>query len=196
MIARDVVKAAALLAARHAWPELPAALVSWSDEPQAQGEGDFPRVTMSSVSLVPEGPMSLRRSVNAEGTFDQRMLQTFIWTVQFKCEGWKLDSSQYNNPILFAQRMRFGWYLQAVIAALLDGESEDSARTPIKMVDEVGQVLTLNQRVRQHTLPVLAYEIEFRYVDRDADPTPVGVIERVAIAGTLAGGDADINTES
>jgi hypothetical protein len=197
VIARDVVKAAALLAARHAWPDLHASLVRWSDEAQSQAGGDSPQVTLSTISHVPEGPMSVRRSYDAgSDELTQRMLQPFIWTVQLKCEGWKLDSAQGNNPVLFAHRMRFGWYLQTVIAALLDPDSEEDERCPVKMVDEVGQVLTLNQRVRGHTLPVLAFEIEFRYVARDTDPTPVPILETAVIGGSLAGVDAEITTES
>jgi hypothetical protein len=196
MNARDVVKTAALLAARHAWPDLHASLVSWAEDSQTQGEGDSPRVTMSTVSRVPEGPVSLRRSLNVDGTLQQRMLQTYIWTVQFKCEGWKLDSSLNNNPNNFAERMRFGWYLQAVTAALLDPGSAESERTPVKMVDEVGDLLGPKQRVRGHTLPTPIYEIEFRYVDRDVDPTPIEVIEGVTLGGTFSGADADITTES
>jgi hypothetical protein len=187
MMARDVVQAAALLAARHAYAPLPASLVLWSDESQSQGEGDLPRVTLSTVSLVPEGPVSLRRSPNAAGDLVQRMLQTFIWTVQCKCEGWKLDSAAGNNPILFAHRMRFGWYLQAVTSALLDPSSPEGERTPVKMVDEVGLVSTLNQRVRGHTLPVNVFEVEFRYVDRSNDPTPIAVLDTLALGGSLDG---------
>lgn len=187
MIARDIVRAAALLAARHAYADIPESLVRWSDDSQSQAEPDTPQVTFTTVSHVPEGPMSIRKRVNAAGELDLRMLQTWIWTVQFKCEGWKLDSTYANNPIAFAHKMRFGWYLQTVRAALLDVESPEDQRTPVKMVEEVGQLLTLNQAKRGHTLPVHVYEIEFRYVDRDADPTPVGVIESVALTGTLDG---------
>jgi hypothetical protein len=194
---RDVVKAAALLAARHAWPTLHESLVRWSDEPQSQGEGDQPHVTMSTISGVPEGPVSIRRKYDRDAdALVVTMLQNLIWTVQFKCEGWKLDSAEDNNPILFAHRMRFGWYLQAVTAALLDPSSPEEERCPVKMVDEVGQVLTVNQRTRGHTLPVLAYEVEFRYVDRDSDPTPVDILESVALSGSLDGVDIDITTES
>jgi len=197
MTPRDVVKAAALLAARHAWPTLPTSLVRWSDEAQSQGEGDQPHVTMSTISHVPEGPVSkLRRHDSSTNQLRVYLLQTFIWTVEFKCEGWKLDSAENNNPILFAQRMRFGWYLQAVTASLLDPDSAEDQRCPVKMVDEVGQVLTVNQRTRGHTLPVLVYEIEFSYVERDSDPTPVDIIESVALSGAIDGADVDITTES
>lgn len=187
MIARDVVRAAALLAARHAWSEIPEQLVRWAEDSQSQAESDTPQVTLSSVSHVPEGPVSLRRTANSDGELAQRMLQTWIWTVQFKIEGWKLDSVYANNPIAFAHKMRFGWYLQTVRAALLDVDSRESERCPVKMVEEVGQLLTVNQPKRGHTLPVHVYEIEFRYVARDADPTPVGVLESVGLSGTLGG---------
>jgi hypothetical protein len=170
--------------------------VLWSDEPQTQAEGDQPRVTLSTVSEVPEGPMSRRRTPDGNGFLQQQLLQVFIWTIQVKCEGWKLDSAEGNNPLLFAHRMRFGWYLDTVQAALLDPDSPETARTPVKMVDEVGQVLTLTRGVRGHTLPILAYEIELRYVARDADPTPVGVIESVVLGGTLHGAPTTINTEA
>lgn len=192
MNARDVVQAAALLAARHAWPPLHPSLVQWAEEPQTQADGDQPRVTLSTVSEVPEGPVSLRRTEDGR----RQMLQTFLWTVQFKCEGWKLDSELGNNPLLFAQRMRFGWYLQAVRAALLDPDSPEAERSPVKMVDEVGQLLTLTRGVRGHTLPIVAFEIEFRHVTRDVDPTSVGVIESVVLGGTLHGAPATINSES
>jgi hypothetical protein len=196
VIARDVVRAAALLAARHAWADLPEGMVLWSDESQVQSEGDLPRVTLSSVSHVPEGPVSLRRSPNAEGLLATRMLQTFIWTVQCKTEGWKLNSPLNNNPVLFTHRMRFGWYLDEVTRALLDPASPESSRTPVKMVQEVGQILTVNQSIKGHTLPVHLFEIEFRYVDRDADPTVVGVIESASLGGTFAATPATLTTES
>lgn len=185
MNARDVVRGAALLAARHAWPELPPSLVRWSDEPRSQGESDYPHVTLGEVSSVPEGPVSIRRSASPDGSLAVRMLQTYIWTVQVKCEGWKLDSVADNNPIYFTRRMRFGWYLQAVTAALLDPGSPEPERNPVKMVDEVGQVLSMNQRVRGHTLPVLVFDIEFRVVDHDGDPTPVDVIETAVTTGRI-----------
>lgn len=185
MIARDVVRCAALLAARHAFPTLPESLVRWSDEPQAQADGDFPQVTLSTVSLVPEGPVSKRRSDSGDGTLAQRMLQTYVWTVQVKTEGWKLDSDSGNNPVRFAHRMRFGWYLDTVAAALLDPDSLESVRTPVKMVDEVGDVRSFGFGARGHTLPVHVFEIEFRYVDHDADPRAIGIIETAIIDGTL-----------
>jgi len=192
---RDVVQAAALLAARHAFEELPEGLVAWSDEPQVQAEGDFPQVSMTTLSLVPEGPMCLRRRENDDGTLQQRMLQTYIWTLQFLVEGWKLDSCAGNNPVLFVNKMRAGWYLQAVTAALLDPGSRESQRTPVKMVDQVGQILAVRQAVRGKTLPVYTYEIEFRYVEHDEDPTPVGVIESVTLSGTFDGHAVTITTE-
>lgn len=193
---RDVLRAAAVLVAKHAWPPIPAALVRWSDEPQVQADGDCPQIVLSEVSQVPEGPTSIRTRVNVAGTLDVRMLQTFIWKVQVKCEGWKLDSDGNNNPALFARRTRFGWHLQAVTRALLDPDSDEDERIPIKMVDEPGQILTLNQKVGGHTLPVLVYEIEFRYVDHDTDPSRVGVIESATLGGTLGGAPATITTES
>jgi hypothetical protein len=45
-------------------------------------------------------------------------------------------------------------------------------------------------------LPVLIFEIELRYVERDTDPTPVGVIETAVIEGTLDGTTRVITTES
>lgn len=197
MTPRDVVKAAALLAARHAWPTLHASLVRWSDEAQSQAEGDSPHLTLSTISHVPEGPVSLRRKYNRDAdALTVTMLQPFIWTVQVKCEGWKLDSALDNNPVNFAHRVRFGWYLQTVTAALLDPDSDEDERCPVKMVDEVDQVLTLNQRVRGHTLPVIVFEIEFRYVARDADPTPIEILETAVLGGTFDGVDAEISTES
>jgi hypothetical protein len=284
---REVLRAAALLATQHAYPPLPPSLVQWSDEAQSQAEGDFPHVTMTTVSHVPEGPVSVRRGAgpmtralvtvtltledgqsyppgvlvahvdgspenrwrsrdpvttnhhqyavdavfeselpgaaavdpgtitviaepvdgwygvtNAAGstpggpTLTQRMLQTYIWTVQFKCEGFKLDSTDNNNPDLFVRKMRFGWYLQAVTAALLDPDADEAERCPVKMVDEVGQILTLNKSTKGHTLPICVYEIEFRYVDHDEDPTPIDVIESVSLGGTLADAPATITTES
>lgn len=192
MNARDVVKAAALLAARHAVADLPASLVRWSDEAQAQGEGDTPQVTLGEISLIPEGPVSRRRSVAVGGELSQRMLQTYIWKVQVKSEGWKLDSALDNNPFLFARKMRFGWYLDTVADALLDLDTDEDERTPVKLVDEVGQILPMRQTVRGQTLPVYVFEIEFRYVEHDVDPTSVGVIESVALSGTLGGEPVDI----
>lgn len=194
---RDVVKAAALLAARHAVADLPEALVRWSDEAQAQAEGDYPQVTISEISVVPDGPMNRRRSELPGGDLSQRMLQAYIWTVQFKCEGWKLDSALDNNPVLFARKMRFGWYLDTVTQALLDLDSDESERCPVKMVDEVGQILPLKTTVRGQTIVVHVFEIEFRYVEHDTDPTNVGVIETVTLSGTLDGEPVDITaTES
>lgn len=194
---RDVVKAAALLAARHAVADLPESLVRWYDEAQAQAEGDYPQITMSEVSLVPEGPVSIRRSALPGGDLSLRMLQTYLWKVQIQCEGWKLDSQQDNNPALFPRKVRFGWYLDSVKQALLDLDSDESERCPVKLVDEVGQILPLRTKVRGQTLPVYVFEIEFRYVEHDADPTTVGVIETVVLSGTLDGEPVDITaTES
>lgn len=194
MTPRDVVRAAALIAARHAWPELPASLVRWQDEARSQGEGDAPQVTLSSISHVPEAPVSRVRVPLPDGTLAVELHQTFLWTVQIKAEGWKLDSAEDNNPVLFAHRMRFGWYIEAVRAALLDRDSPEAERCPIKLVDEVGQVLTLPQRVRGHTLPVLAFEVELRFVARDADPTPVQVLESVVLGGSLGGSATTIES--
>lgn len=203
MTPRDVVRAAALIAARHAWPALPASLVRWQDEARSQGEGDVPHVTLSSISHVPEAPVSRVRMLRPDGVL---LEQTYIWTVQVKADGWRLDSTESNNPVLFAHRMRFGWYLETVRIALLDKDSPvseplepgwpETARCPIKLVDEVGQVLTLNQRVRGHTLPVLAFELELRYLALDFDPTPVDEIESVVLGGALGGVDATLSTES
>ncbi len=196
MIARDVVKAAALLAAKHAFPALPDGLVRWEDEPQCQGEGRHPQVTLSSVSHVPQGPMSIKRTPNEQGTLDQTMAQAWAWTVQVKCEGWKLDATDTTNPQLFTHKMRNGWYLQAVTAALLDLGSDEAERTPLAMVQEAGEIRTVNQTVGGHTLPVRVYELEFCYVERDADPTPVDVIESVVFGGDLGGQSETIEAGS
>lgn len=189
MTVRDVVKEAALLAARFALPRLPEGLVRWEDDPAVQPEANLPAVTLTEVSDTPEAPVSRLRELRNDGNLDEHLLQMYAMRVQVQVEAWHTPKG---HVLEFAKRMRLGWYTAAVRAVLECTAQPEALRTPVKMIYQAGPLMAARRPVHGHMLPVFIYEIPFRYCDTALDPESVGVIESAELSGTLTDGETEL----
>lgn len=183
----DTIKAAALVAARHAWSGLPDGLVRWQDEPQKQPDPKHPSIVLSTISHLSAGPVGLHQEVLTDGNLSRELSQLWYWTVQVKVESWRADVRTDLNPWQFAQRMRFGWKTLAAQRALDDLPAEKTWQTrhPVKLVLDPGDIRTITAPVSGHMLPQYIYEVELSYVEYDRDPETDGVIEHVDLEGNI-----------
>lgn len=184
MSARDTVKAAALLAARHALPDMPEVLVRWNDEEACQSDDNWPDIELSTVSMVEEhagGRTCL--TTRDDGLLRRDLSQLYRWNVQIQVEGYSVDRQSLLNPWDFTLRMRQGWLTKACLDAL---KSDDDTR--VSMLSTPSTVRPLTRGVKGHTLPIYIYEIPFRFVAFSTDETPEYVIETVSIAGVVRQG--------
>lgn len=189
MTYRDTVKAAVIAASKHTLTGLPAEAVRWRDEPQKQQDARFPNITISTVSHVPSGPVSMQYVAEPDGNLRREFSQVWYWTIQVKVESWRADSKTDSNPWHIVNRMRFGWKTLACQRALDDGPEDRPFQTrfPVKLVSDAGDVREVTSPVGGHMLPQYIYEVELSYVAYDVDPERDGVIEHVELHGHIGG---------